>query len=208
MRWYRCLTGLIPMLLTLTACGPLKALKGPPSDPLEVLGDVSTQGRLPQLRMQPLATGDETPYTPVMLPPDVRRAFVRGHTNAHRDLIGGHWWYVRIDDWSWPVEREDRLTPFSAPSHVPLAPQPAQGQKSDTAQQAPFAAPVSGATTFQQPVPRGTVLPGVPSPGPLPQFQRAPSSRTISPAAQPEAVPSTRKRIPAAVTGPQPAQED
>jgi hypothetical protein len=207
MRWYRCVTGL--MLLTLTACCPLTALKGPPSDPLEALGEAATQGRLPRLRMQPLAIGDETPYTPVMLPPDVRRAFVRGHTNAHRDLIGGHWWYVRIEDWSWPVEREESLTPFSAPLHVPLAPQlPAQGQKSDMSQQAPLTPPSYGATTFQHPFPHSPARQGAVPPGGLPQFQLAPSSRTVPPVAQPEAVPPAWQRTPTAVPRTHPMQED
>ena len=165
MRWCRRLVGLGLMLLTLAACGPLQALQGPPADPLAVLGETPLHEHPPRLRVQPLATGDETPYTPVMLPPDVRRAFVRGHTNTHRDLIGGHWWYVRIEDWAWPVEREEPLTPFSMPSHVPLAPHPpAQDHGANTTQGTLPALPSRGIPPFQSLFPPGTTVPGIPPP--------------------------------------------
>jgi hypothetical protein len=183
------LAGLSLGLLTLAACTPQSALQGPPSDPLEMLGAASLAERPPQLRVQPLATGNETPYTPVMLPPDVRRAFVRGHTNAHRDLIGGHWWYVRLEDWAWPVERETRLTLSSAPAHVPRAPALPRSQTPKASQHKSRAAALPGATPSQQPLARGATPSGTIPLERLPALQALPSPKDV-PLAMPSNVPA------------------
>ena len=127
------LSGCLLCLLMLgVGCTKVPAIVGPPANPLDTLGTPRGILPVPRLRVQPLAQGTETPYTPIMLPPDVRRAFVRGHTNPHRDLIAGHWWYVRIRDWSWPVELEQIPPAGDAPILTPLAPRPLQSPEASS----------------------------------------------------------------------------
>ena len=148
-RWWLSLVLLGVLILTVGCTGQMQALMGPPHNPLETLGMPGGKLPAPRLRIQPLAQGDETPYTPVMMPPDVRRAFVRGHINAHRDLIAGHWWYVRIRDWSWPVELERTAPAVDAPLLTPLAPRP-------PAKKAP--PPSSGASSTDSPPTVGALM--------------------------------------------------
>jgi hypothetical protein len=134
---------LLCLLLFAVGCTTVPAIVGPPANPLDTLGTPGGILPVPRLRVQPLAQGNETPYTPIMLPPDVRRAFVRGHTNPHRDLIAGHWWYVRIQDWAWPVELEQ--IPPAGDAHIltPLAPRPPPSPEASSSRRSHLQAPRS-----------------------------------------------------------------
>jgi hypothetical protein len=76
--------------------------------------------------------GYQAPYTPLVIPPDVRRVWVPTHVNDEGELIQGHWVFLRLTDWQWftaaprqaadlavPVQDQPLPPPWPAPGAAP-----------------------------------------------------------------------------------------
>jgi hypothetical protein len=49
--------------------------------------------------------GYQSPYMPLVVPPDVRRIWVPTHVTEDGNLVQGHWVFLPIKTWQWFVEQ-------------------------------------------------------------------------------------------------------
>ena len=75
----------------------------------------------PQLEPSPGALGPETPYLPLVQPPQVQRVWVTAHLNDDGDLIAGHWVYLMLEPSQWLLR--DYRGPQELKLRLPVAPE-------------------------------------------------------------------------------------
>ena len=116
------LLGLIVCLLA-SGCAP-RAELGTARDLHAEMGRQGTHVKAPALEPSPGALGPETPYLPLVRPPEVQRVWIAAHLNDSGDLIAGHWVYLMLEPSQWLLRgyQGDRQLKLRLPA--PVAPQP------------------------------------------------------------------------------------
>lgn len=99
--------------------------------------------------------GYVAPYVPVVLPPDIRRAWVPTHQSAEGELIAGHWVYLRLTDFRWfteapPVPLTLGTLPAPPPAEPPPPPPPWPPASAPAPPQVPWAEGTPAATAGER----------------------------------------------------------
>ena len=118
-RWL--IAGLLTSVL-LAGCSP-KPYTGAPRDLHVEMGKSGAALEAPSLESAPGALGPETPYLPLVKPPEVKRVWITAHLNEAGDLIAGHWAYLMLRPSSWYL-RYDGPREFKL--RLPVAPPPTE----------------------------------------------------------------------------------
>ena len=122
------LIGVLASVLA-AGCKP-KPYTGEPRDLHKAMGSRNEAVEAPQLNPSPAALGPETPYLPLVQPPDVKRVWVTAHLNEAGDMIAGHWVYLMLAPSSWYLRYQGpQKLELKLPARAPIAlPPPQQGQ--------------------------------------------------------------------------------
>ena len=79
----------------------------------------------PQLGASPGALGPESPYLPLVQPPEVQRVWITAHLNETGDLIAGHWVYLMLELSQWFLRDYQGSRQLKLKLPAPMAPQSA-----------------------------------------------------------------------------------
>ena len=87
--------------------------------------EMGTRGEVlaPQLEPSPGALGPETPYLPLVQPPQVQRVWVTAHLNDDGDLIAGHWVYLMLEPSQWLLRDYQGPQELKLSLPAPVAPE-------------------------------------------------------------------------------------
>ena len=86
-------------LLLVSGCAPRAEL----GEPRDLHAEMGAQAEVPAPRLEPSpgALGPESPYLPLVQPPEVQRVWVTAHLGDDGDLIAGHWVYLMLEPSQW-----------------------------------------------------------------------------------------------------------
>ena len=87
--------------------------------------EMGAQGEVlaPRLEPSPGALGPETPYQPLVQPPQVQRVWVTAHLNDDGDLIAGHWVYLMLEPSQWLLRDYQGPQELKLSLPAPVAPE-------------------------------------------------------------------------------------
>ena len=88
--------------------------------------EMGAQGEAPPVRLEPSsgALGPETPYLPLVQPPQVQRVWVTAHLNDDGDLIAGHWVYLMLEPSQWLLRDYQGPQELKLKLPAPISPEP------------------------------------------------------------------------------------
>jgi hypothetical protein len=77
----------------------------------------------------PGADRSDLPYVPVITPPEVARIWIYDHVTPSKDLVVGHWIFIKLSDEKWYIEEQWEDKPQKARRKTPLPPAEASAEK-------------------------------------------------------------------------------
>ena len=116
------------ILVTVSSCATTKKQTDTPE---QILSKAMGEGIRPAGRISTLPGADRSdlPYVPVVTPPEVARIWIYDHITPSRDLVVGHWIFIKLREEKWYIEEQwDDKSPGSA-KRVPLPPSKPKTEK-------------------------------------------------------------------------------
>ena len=120
MKRYACL-GLAVCLLA-AGCAPRPEV-GVARDLHAEMG-AQVEAPAPDLKPSPGALGPESPYLPLVQPPQVQRVWITAHLNDAGDLIAGHWVYLMLEPSQWLLRNYQGPQQLRLKLPAPITPEP------------------------------------------------------------------------------------
>ena len=98
----------ILFVISLTGCAST-TLK---SNPEEILNNAINGGnnKLTVITQSMDLKTNDLPYAPILLPPQVERIWIYPHVTPTRELVTGHWIFIKINDGKWYLEDYNSLS--------------------------------------------------------------------------------------------------
>jgi len=153
----RAITTVITLALLSSCASSQKQTDTPEQILNKAMGENTMQpGKISTL---PGADRSDLPYVPIITPPEVARIWIYDHVTPSRDLVVGHWIYIKLSDQKWYIEEQwDDKSPKvrkrpPLPPSEPTVEKHMHGPLAGSAQGGKQPAKTSGQTQGVTPVP-------------------------------------------------------
>jgi hypothetical protein len=114
------------ILAALSSCATSEK-KAATATPEQILAKAMGEGKLHPGKVSTLPGADRSdlPYVPVSTPPQIARIWIYDHVTPSKDLVVGHWIFVRLKEEKWYIEEQWEDTSPFVKKRAPLPPGPA-----------------------------------------------------------------------------------